>query len=244
MNRLLKLKKAIGVLGLSLSMFGASVPVHAAGIPVIDAANLIQSILEVVAWTQQAKDMVEQINEARNMVQEGKNAVAGIQTTIAKLDGGRNLGSILNDPAIKSVLPAEMQNAVGVLMSPAGVTSNAAALSNVLASFGITVPVGGVSKATALADMLLKSQAMLQSAQTRERQLTQLASQVDVAADAKASSDLVARNTIENARIMNTLMQQIAAQELAKQQADLRDMAASQTEAARAQAYFRANPTR
>ena len=58
------------------------------------------------------------------------------------------------------------------------------------------------------------------------------------------SSDLVARNTLENARIRNTLMQQIAAQDLAQQQADWRDLAASQTEAARAHAYFRANPTR
>ena len=243
MNILRKLNKAVAAASLSFCLLGTAVPAHA-GIPVIDVANLMQAIMEVMAWTQQAKDMVSQITEAKNMVQEGKNAVAGIQTTIAKLDGARNLGSILNDPTIRSVLPAEMQNAMGVLLAPSGVTSNAAAMSNVLASFGIAVPAGGITKATALADMLLKSQALLQSAQTRERQLTQLASQVDAAPDAKASSDLVARNTLENARIMNTLMQQIAAQDLAKQQADLRDMAASQTEAARAHAYFRANPTR
>jgi type IV secretion system protein VirB5 len=243
MTTILKLKRALAAAGLSLCLFGASAPAHA-GIPTIDIANLIQSILEVVAWLQQGKDMVDQIEEAKNMVQEAKNTVAGIQTTISKLDGMRNLGSILNDPTIKSALPTEMQNAMGVLMSPSGVTSNAAAMSNVLASFGINVPAGGITKATALADMVLKSQAMLLSAQTRERQLTQLASQVDAAPDVKASSDLVARNTIENARIMNTLMQQIAAQELVKQQAELRDMAASQSEAARAQAYFRANPTR
>jgi type IV secretion system protein VirB5 len=237
----MKLKKAIGAASLSLCLFGASAPAHA-GIPVIDVANLIQSILEVVAWLQQAKDMVDQIEEAKNMVQEAKNTVAGIQTTISKLDGMRNLGSILNDPTIRSALPAEIQNPLSVLLSPNGVTSNGAALSNVLASFGVTVPAGTTTKATAAADMLLKSQAMLQSAQTREGQLTQLASQVDAAPDAKASSDLVARNTIENGRILNTLIQQLAAQDLAKQQEELRAMSAFQAEQARARAYYAARP--
>lgn len=241
MNILRKLNRAVAAASLSLAMLGTSAPAHA-GIPVIDVANLTQAIMEVVAWIQQAKDMVDQITEAKNMVQEGKNAVAGIQTTISKLDGVRNLGSILNDPMIKTALPAEMQNAMGVLLSPSGVTSNAAAMSNVLASFGVAVPAGGITKATALADMLLKSQSLLQSAQTRETQLTQLASRVDSAPDAKASSDLVARNTIENGRILNTLIQQIAAQELAKQQDELRAMSAFQAEQARARAYYATRP--
>lgn len=234
MKLTLKLKKLLGTLGCSVCMVGASAPAHA-GIPVIDAANLAQAIQEVIAWGQQASDMVKSIQEAKNMV-------TGIQTTIAKLDGARNLGSILNDPNIRAVLPSEMQNAVGVLMSPSGVTSNAASMSNVLASFGITVPTGRISKAAEFADLFLKSQAILQSAQTRDAQLTQLATAVDGAPDAKASSDLVARNSIENARIMNTLVQQMAAMEMAKQQAEMRAIGASQAEQARQRAYYTANP--
>jgi type IV secretion system protein VirB5 len=214
MKLTLKLKKLLGTLGCSVCMVGASAPAHA-GIPVIDAANLAQAIQEVIAWGQQASDMVKSIQEAKNMV---------------------------NDPNIRAVLPSEMQNAVGVLMSPSGVTSNAASMSNVLASFGITVPTGRISKAAEFADLFLKSQAILQSAQTRDAQLTQLATAVDGAPDAKASSDLVARNSIENARIMNTLVQQMAAMEMAKQQAEMRAIGASQAEQARQRAYYTANP--
>lgn len=234
MNLKKRIKNGLAAMGLSFCLFGASSPAHA-GIPVIDVANLAQAIMEVLAWVQQAQDMIAQIQEA-------KNTVSGIQTTISKLDGARNLGSILNDPTIKSALPSEMQNAVGVLMSPNGVTANAAAMSSVLAAFGITVPATGITKGTELADMFLKNQAMLQSAQTREAQLAQLAVKVDGAADAKASSDLVARSTLENAQIMNTLIQQLAAQDMAKQQADMRAIGASQAEQARLSAYFAAHP--
>ena len=234
MNLKKRIKNGLAAMGLSFCLFGASAPAHA-GIPVIDVANLAQAIMEVLAWVQQAQDMIAQIQEA-------KNTVSGIQTTISKLDGGRNLGSILNDPTIKSALPSEMQNAVSVLMSPNGVTANAATMSNVLAAFGITVPPTGITKATELADMFLKNQAMLQSAQTRGSQLTQLKGAVDTSADAKASSDLVARATLENSEILNNLTQLLAAQELAKQQAAMRDISAEQAEQARLQAYFASHP--
>lgn len=230
-----KIKKALGAVGLSVCLLGAAAPARGVGIPVIDTANLMQAIMEMIAWGQQAMDMVASIQEAKNMV-------SGIQTTISKLDGARNLGSILNDPNIRSAMPPEMQNAVGVLMNPVGVSSNTASLSNVLAAFGITVPSSGITRATELADVLLKNQGLLQSGQLREAQLQQLAGRIDSAADVKESSDLVARNVIENARIMNTLSQQLAAQELAKQQAELRAIAATQAERNRATSYFSANP--
>ena len=90
--------------------------------------------------------------------------------------------------------------------------------------------------------MFLKNQAMLQSAQTRETQLTQLKAAVDTSADAKASSDLVARATLENSEIMNNLTQLLAAQELAKQQAAMRAIGATQAEQARLRAYYASHP--
>ena len=90
--------------------------------------------------------------------------------------------------------------------------------------------------------MFLKNQGMLQSAQTRETQLTKLKGAVDTSADAKASSDLVARATLENSEILNNLTQLLAAQEMAKQQAAMRDISAFQTEQSRAQAYFVSHP--
>lgn len=229
-----RIKNMLGAIGLSFCLFGASAPAHA-GIPVIDVANLVQSIMEVLAWYQQAQDMI-------NQIQEAKNTVAGIKTTISKLDGARNLGSILNDPNIRGNLPPEMQNAAGILMNPTAVTASPASVANVLAAFGITVPATGVTPGTEAAAGLLKNQSLLQSAQTREAQLAQLAAQVDAAPDQKSSTDLVSRTNIENANIMNTLIQTLAAQDLARQQAQMRRIAASQAEQARLVAFLAANP--
>ena len=53
---------------------------------------------------------------------------------------------------------------------------------------------------------------------------------------------LVARVTLENSDILNNLTQLLASQEMAKQQAAMRDISAFQTEQSRAQAYFVSHP--
>lgn len=66
-----------------------------AGIPVIDAASLAQSIQQVAAWSQQYQQMVSQIEQQRRTFESGF--------------GVRNMGSLVNNPASRQYLPAEYQ---------------------------------------------------------------------------------------------------------------------------------------
>lgn len=87
------LKKLFGVFAL---MFGLALgnPAHA-GIPVIDAANLAQAIQQVMAWAQQYQQMVEQIQQ--------------MQQAYNNLNGVRNMGSLVNNPASRRYLPDDYQ---------------------------------------------------------------------------------------------------------------------------------------
>ena len=78
------IKKVFAAFALSATLGSAH-----AGIPVIDVANLFQSVQQVLAWVQQYQQMVDSIQEARNQV-------AQLQTTYNSMTGNRGLGTVLN----------------------------------------------------------------------------------------------------------------------------------------------------
>ncbi|MGL4575144.1 MAG: type IV secretion system protein [Burkholderiaceae bacterium] len=196
-----------------------------AGIPVYDGSVFAQQIQQVIAWGKQAQQMVDQITRLQQQFQQ-------LQTMTNKLDAARALGSILNDPLIKSSLPPEMQNASQLLLNPSALTTNPAAISNILASFGITAPLGN-SATSSSADAFGKAQAILTSSQQRQTQLQNLATRVDSAGDAKESLDLLNRNTLEVANINNQLVQTIASLDSARRAQEMRESAELQDFAAK-----------
>lgn len=206
-----------GVVGAAFVL--GAVPAHA-GIPVFDGTAIAQQIQQVIAWSQQYQQMVETI-------QKYQQQIVQMQTMTSKLDGLRNLGTILNDPAINASLPTEMRNIATVLANPSALTSNPAAINSILASFGVTAtanPDAGKGNADALG----KVQSIMSAAQQRVAQLQQLATRVDGSTDAKTSLDLLNRNTIEVASINNQLMQTMASIEASRQSEELRQLAKSQ----------------
>lgn len=205
---------------ISALMLFAAVPARA-GIPVIDAANLANSVQQVIAWGRQAQDMINQLNQLQQQF-------AQLQMMTAKLDGVRNLGSILNNPNIVAALPPEMRNATHLLVNPSALATSQANLNQILASFGVSTAVSP-NAGQAQADTIGRMQQILASAQTRNVQLTQLASRVDTTPDAKASLDMVNRNVLEAASINNQMMQTMAAVEAARQAAELKRIADDQT---------------
>ena len=204
---------------ISVVMLFAATPAEA-GIPVIDGANLANSILQVLAWGQQAEDMINQFHQLEAQFSQ-------LQTMTTKLDGIRNLGTILNDPTIQSVLPADMRDSTQLLLHPQQLVTSPAAINGILASFGVdtsTIPNAGQVQA----DTIGRMQQILTSAQTRATQLASLASRVDGTTDAKESLDMVNRNVLEAASINNQMQQTMASVEAAKQAADLKKLADSQ----------------
>jgi type IV secretion system protein VirB5 len=208
----MRIRKLFVSASMSFMLLAAAFPARA-GIPVIDGTSIAQQIQQVLAWAQQYQQMVDQFNKLQQQFQQ-------MQTMTQKLDGGRGLGSILQNPAVANALPPEMRDAARLLANPSGLSSSAGAVSGILSSYGIT-QTGIVTAAQGNADALARAQAILASTQARQTQLSALAGRVDVAADAKESLDLLNRNALESASIQNQTMQTMAALEAARQQQEL-----------------------
>jgi type IV secretion system protein VirB5 len=215
----MSIRKLVSSAAVSVLMLFAALPARA-GIPVIDGANLAQAIQEIIAWGQQAQQMMDQLNQMQQQYQQ-------MQTMTGKLDGARSLGTILNDPNIQAALPPEMRNSSHLLLNPAALANSQASLNQILASFGVNTTANPMA-GQAAADTLGRTQQILASTQTRGTQLQQLASRVDSTADAKESLDMVNRNVLEAASINNQMMQTMAALEAARQAAELKRIADNQ----------------
>jgi type IV secretion system protein VirB5 len=215
----MSIRKFFSSAAAAVLMLCAAMPARA-GIPVIDAANLAQAIQEIIAWGQQAQQMVDQLNQLQQQFQQ-------LQTMTGKLDGARSMGTILNDPNIQAALPVEMRNSTQLLLNPAALATSQANLNQILASFGVntaTNPTAG----QAAADTLGRTQQILASTQSRNAQLQQLATRTDTTADAKESLDMLNRNVLETANINNQVVQTMAALEAARQAEELKRLADNQ----------------
>lgn len=200
----------------------AAPPAHA-GIPVIDSANLAQAVQELVAWAQQYEQMTQQIQQLNDQIDQTR-------TMTGKLDVARLLGSILNDPQVRLVLPGEMRNHTALSQGAPYGGSRLDAINTLLAGYGVQTRYGHdpTPAGQTAADALLKMQSVLQSAQLRQNQVNALAARVDSAPDAKASMDLVSRNVIETTRVTMDLQQTLASIEANRQAERLRHLAADQ----------------
>ena len=83
--RLLKQIVATGAF-ITMLLFGI-VPKAEAGIPVIDSANLVQSVIQAISWIQQLQQMQQQILQA--------------QSQIDAITGSRNMASLFNNLAFR-----------------------------------------------------------------------------------------------------------------------------------------------
>lgn len=220
---MMNLKKYLssGILG--LAMLFAAMPARA-GIPVFDAAAIAQQIQQVVAWGQQYQQMVDQITRLQQQYQQ-------LQTMTATLDGGRGLGTILQNPLIANQLTPEFRNAAALLLNPTATSVSLANITATLAAFGVDTTLDPQAGRSA-ADGFGRAQSILASAETRTAQLQALSAQVNSSPDAKSSLDLMNRNVLEAASINNQMLQTMAALEASKQAEQLRLEAKRQQSAA------------
>ena len=199
-----------------------------AGIPTIDNANLAQAVQNINAWALQAQQMVNQINQLQQQLTQ-------LQAMTSKLEGVRNLGTILSNPNIQSALPLEMRDSAQLLLNPAGLASSISTINQIRSSFGVQTT-GNPAAGQSAADALGRVQQIQSASQLRGNQLQQLASRVDSTIDAKDSLDMVNRNVLESANINNQMMQTMASLEAARQAAELKRIADNQAYFARMRA--------
>lgn len=196
--------------------FFASTTAHA-GIPVIDAANLANSVQQVMAWAQQYQQMTQQIEQLTAQI----NAVTG----------GRGMGSLLNNPQIRQYLPPEFNDIQSIISGTGMTTARKAAAKSILETYGVdtTDASATVLASAAQVDMAKNyTDSSIQQANT----IGQLKNAIDSTSDLKASADLNSRILIEMLSMQQLATQKSIAdnaqsnaakiQEIADQQAKLR----------------------
>ena len=97
------LKRLIAIAALITMLFVGAVPKAEAGIPVIDSANLVQSVIQAISWIQQLQQMQQQIIQA--------------QSQIDAITGSRNMASLFNNLALAGVVPSDVNAVYGAIRS-------------------------------------------------------------------------------------------------------------------------------
>lgn len=173
---------------------------RAQGIPVIDIANLIQTILQVL----------NDVTEIANQVQQIKQ----LQNQLNSMNGARGLGAVLNNPALKNYVPAQAYTVVNAVNTSgySGLSATAKALRDVGMIYNCMDLTGTARSAcqAALAQPYQHKgllQDAMKAAAGRLAQINGLMDQVNGTQDQKAVLEIQARIGAENALLAHEVSQ-------------------------------------
>ena len=226
---------------LVVSLFGANAA--NAGIPVIDAANLAQSIQQVLAWVEQQIQMATQIQNQTTQIQ---HQVQHIQD----ITGSRNLGEVFNNPLLQQVIPANVQTVMSAVNTNGynGMTGQAQGIRTSTMLYNcLDKPPGGIrTSCQAVLSGASQAQAYqtnaLATVQQRVTEIQNMQNQINQTQDPKAISEVQAALAAEQAQVANDAIrvavanQMVENQRLAAEQAlrerEIAKMSAATTETA------------
>lgn len=178
----------------------ATAPARAQGVPVIDIANLIQTILQVVNDITEIANQVEQITR--------------LQDQLESINGLRNLGNVFNNPQLKNYVPPEAYNLLNAVNSRGygGLTGTAKALRDANMIYNCMDLAGAARTAcqAALAQPYQQKgllQDAMHAAAGRLAQIQSLMGQIDATTDQKAVQEIQARIGAENALLAHEVSQ-------------------------------------
>ena len=203
------IRKLVGTLALPISL-AVGTSAHAGGIPVIDASNLAQAILQVQAWAQQYQQMVQQLQQA--------------QQQYASMNGVRNMGSLVNNAASRQYLPSDYST---ILSQGVG---QWAAIRAAAQKFDVSMTTLSPTSDSAQAFNQNANQAALNravaemayaTASQRFNDIQVLLDKVNAAPDPKDMADLQGRIQAEQVMMQNEANKLQMLQQLASAQRDL-----------------------
>jgi type IV secretion system protein VirB5 len=196
MNRRLKVAAAAFIVAGTLGSGNA----RASGIPVVDIANLIQTILQVL----------NDVTEISNQVQQ----ITQLQDQLNSINGMRNLGNILNNPMLKNYVPAEAYTYLNAVNTSgySGLNGTAKALRDAGMVYNCMDLAGAArtSCQAALAQPYQQKgllQDAMKSAAGRLTQINSLMDQINATSDQKAVQEIQARIGAENALLAHEVSQ-------------------------------------
>ena len=185
----------IAVLGTSIAMSS-----HAGGIPVIDVANLAQTLQQVI----------NDITKIQNQVQQ----ITQLQQQLASINGARNLGNVMNNAALRNYVPAEAYTVVNAVQSSGygGLNNTARALRDAAMVYNC-MDLAGTARTACQAALAqpYQTKGLLQdamkSAAGRLSQIQGLMDQINLTSDQKAVQEIQARIGAENALLAHEVSQ-------------------------------------
>lgn len=173
---------------------------NAAGIPVIDAANLVQTVQQVI----------NDITKINNQVQQ----ITQLQTQLASINGVRQLGNVFNNPGLQNYIPAQAYNQLNAVnvSGYAGLSTTAKALRDAVMLYNCA-DLNGPAKVSCQSTLAQPYQhkGMLQDAMTaaagRLGQIQSLMNQINATYDQKSVQEIQARISAENALLAHEMSQ-------------------------------------
>ena len=173
---------------------------QAQGIPVIDVANLVQTLQQV------SNDITKINNQVQQIIQ--------LQSQLASISGMRNLGNVFDSPALRNYVPAQAYavldaidtSGYGALTPTAKTLRDAAMVYNCLDLAGVARTGCQAALAQPYQQKGLLQDAM-RSATGRLAQIDSLINQVNATTDQKAVLEIQARIGAENALLAHEMSQ-------------------------------------
>ena len=196
MNKRLKIAAAACLVAGTLGAGNA----RAQGIPVIDMSNLIQTILQVLNDVTKIQNQVHQITQLGDQLKS--------------INGVRNLGNILNNPALKNYVPAEAYTYLNAVNTSgySGLNATARALRDAGMVYNC-MDLSGVARKDCQATLAqpYQQKGLLQDAMKtaagRLSQINSLMDQINGTIDQKAVLEIQARIGAENALLAHEVSQ-------------------------------------
>ena len=184
----------------ALVLASGAVEAHAQGIPVIDVANLIQTIQQVM----------DDITSIENQVQQ----IAQLQKQIESINGARNLGNIFNNPLLKNYLPPETYTYLNAINQSgySGLTATAKTLRDASMVYNC-MDLAGAARTNCQSQLAqpYQQKGLLQDAMKtaagRLSQIQSLMTQINATTDQKAVQEVQARIGAENALLAHEMSQ-------------------------------------
>lgn len=173
---------------------------RAGGIPVIDVANLVQTVQQVVNDITQINNQVQQITQLHNQ--------------LMSMNGVRGLGNVFNSPLLKNYVPAEAYTYINAVNTSG--YSGLSATAKLLRDLGMVyncMDLLGDARTRCQANLAqpYEQKGLLQdamkSAAGRLSQIQALMGQIDATTDQKSVQEIQARIGAENALLAHEMSQ-------------------------------------
>ena len=173
---------------------------RAQGIPVIDVANLVQTVQQVIHDITKINNQIQQIRQ--------------LQTQIESINGIRNLGDVFNNPLLRNYIPAEAFTYLNAVNTSgySGLNATARVLRDVGMIYNcMDLTADARTQCQAALAQPYQHKGLLQDAmQTAAGRLTQIQSlmtQINATTDQKSVLEIQARIGAENALLAHEMSQ-------------------------------------